>query len=111
MQKVSLIILLILSCTLLISCAQREYVTGDEPRNVACIKGGLANFFRHFTAGEAHVGLQPMPIGRQNPYREYCLTGGKHRFLVSAARGPGLGVNTIIIVDLVQGHRYRIRAK
>ena len=48
-----------------------------------------------------------MPIKAGNPYREYCLPGGKHSFLVGAARGLGLGVNTVTIVHLVEGCQHR----
>jgi len=109
--KLKGMVVLLLSCSLLISCAQNHYASVNKPRKTACIKGGLANFIGHFTAGEAHVGLQPVPIKAGNPYREYCLPGGTRSFLVGGARGPGFGVNTVIIVQLLEGHKYRVRAR
>lgn len=76
----------------------------------ACIKGGMANFVRHFTSGEAHVGVNPQNNGDAGAYSEHCIPSGKREILVSGARGPYSGVNALIIVALQEGHRYRVRA-
>lgn len=78
----------------------------------ACIKGKLADFWGD---QNAHVGVNFLPI-KAKPFSTilglgyHCTDPGTRKLLVSAARGPGLGVNAVVIVNLESGHDYRIIA-
>lgn len=93
--------------TLLMGCANSANRTSEEQ---ACIKGQLANYFGQLSTGNAHVEVNYFPIKARIPYGFRCLDPGTHRLLVSAARGPGVGVNTVILVNLDAGHDYTISA-
>ena len=92
------------------SCAYQSEILGKKQNELACIEGGVANFFRLFTNEEVHVDIQPFPPRMQMPYSRRCVPAGTHSFLVAAARGPGFGTNAIIIITLMGGHSYKVQA-
>ena len=97
-------------CILLSACAAMSKVELQMTENTACIKGGMANFIRHFTSGEVHVGVNPQRKSGAGAYGEHCIPAGKQTILVSAARGPGFGVNVLVTISLKGGHRYVVRS-
>lgn len=77
----------------------------------ACIKGQQpTGLFDYFSKSNSHVEVIYLPLQARALYGYRCLEPGIQRLLVSVARGPGLGANSVIVIRLEEGHNYQVRA-
>jgi hypothetical protein len=79
-----LLLLLVVSVGL-VGCATGPTLKNYTTSDAACIKGGMANFIKYYSDGEAHVSIQTIDDAATSMTSSNCFPPGKHHVGVSAA--------------------------
>ncbi|MBI5040975.1 MAG: hypothetical protein HZB57_07205 [Gammaproteobacteria bacterium] len=92
------------------SCATGPTYEQYTNTDAACIKGDMANFFKFFASGEAHVNIleiDGLPVNKGGGFS--CVSPGKHSFGV-VANNNYRNVNDYIDLNLESGRKYQLKA-
>jgi hypothetical protein len=77
-------IIIVLFAILLTACAGTPKYPSTSASDAACVKGDMANFFKFFSAGEAHVHIKEIDgVPTEGGTGPFCFAPGKHRLGIS----------------------------
>jgi len=89
-------------------CATGPRYQNFSGSDAACIEGDLANFFKFFSEGEAHVHIAEVD-GMQTASGTVCVSPGEHKFGIAASNNYK-NANEYFDLTLEAGKKYRMRA-
>lgn len=100
---------LIAVCCVLAGCASTGDYASYKAPDAACVKGDMANFFKFFIDGEAHVNIKEIDgrvtDGGTGPY---CFPPGRHR-LGLLGHNDYQTAQDYVDLDFEAGRKYWIR--